>query len=366
MGITRPTVMEVDLDAFEYNVKQIKKCVGENTAIMPVIKANGYGTHINFRNEIIEKFDIVAVALVDEAVELRNNGFSKEIFVLNQPFESEIEKIIQYNITIGLSDESFLKEIGKLKEEIKVHIEIETGMGRTGVDKSNLDEFIKMITEYPNIKVEGVYTHLSSADYDDEYTKEQLQIFNDATNKVKAVFNNLKYTHCSASNGIVNYPDSCYNLVRAGIILYGYESSDTTMEKISLKPVCKLKSKITFLKEVEEGTSIGYSRKFITQKKTKVATIPIGYADGLRRALSNKGEVIINGQKVPIIGNVCMDSFMADVTQLKQVSVGDDAYIWDNEIITLEEVSNKCDTINYEIMSTISNRVPRVFEKKEK
>ena len=365
MRITRPTVMEVDLDAFEYNVEQIKKCAGNNVAIMPVIKANGYGTNINFRNDIIEKFDIVAVALVDEAVELRNNGFSKEIFVLNQPFESEIEKIVQYNITIGLSDESFLKEIGKSEKEIKVHIEIETGMGRTGVDKSNLDEFIEMIKQYPNIKVEGVYTHLSSADYDDEYTKKQFQIFDNAANKVKSEFNNIKYIHCSASNGIVNYPDSCYNLVRAGIILYGYESSDTTLEKISLKPVCKLKSKITFLKEVEEGTSIGYSRKFITEKKTKVATIPIGYADGLRRSLSNKGEVIINGQKVHIIGNVCMDSFMADVTQLKDVSVGDDVYVWDNEIITLEEVSNKCNTINYEIMSTIASRVPRIFKKRK-
>ena len=365
MGITRPTVMEVDLDAFEYNVEQIKKCAGNNVAIMPVIKANAYGTNINFRNEIIEKFDIVAVALVDEAVELRNNGFSKEIFVLNQPYESEIEKIIQYNITIGLSDESFLKEIGKLEKEIKVHIEIETGMGRTGVAPDNVDEFIKTIKKHPNIKVEGVYTHLSSADYDDEYTKEQLNIFDNAVNSVKNAFNSIKYIHCSASNGILNYPNSCYNLVRAGIILYGYESFDKTMEKISLKPVCKLKSKITFLKEVEEGTSIGYSRKFITQKKTKVATIPIGYADGLRRALSNKGEVIIKNQKVPIVGNVCMDSFMADVTELKDVSVGDDVYIWDNEIITLEEVSEKCDTINYEIMSTIASRVPRIFNKRK-
>ena len=363
MGITRPTVMEVDLDAFEYNVDQIRKKVGDNVAIMPVIKANGYGTHINFRNEIIEKFDIVAVALVDEAVELRNNGFSKEIFVLNQPYESEIEKIVKHNITIGLSDDSFLEEIGKLKEEIKVHIEIETGMGRTGVDSRKLDGFIEKVKSYSNIKVEGIYTHLSSADYDEEYTKQQLEIFDNAVNKAKNIFGeDLKYIHCSASNGILNYTNSCYNLVRAGIILYGFESSNTTMEKISLKPVCKLKSKITFLKEVEEGTSIGYSRRFITQKKTKVATIPIGYADGLRRELSNKGKVIINGQKVPIIGNVCMDSFMADVTELKDVSVGDDVYIWDNEIITLEDVSNKCETINYEIMSTISNRVPRIFK----
>ena len=133
------------------------------------------------------------------------------------------------------------------------------------------------------------------------------------------------------------------------------------MEKINLKPICKLKSKVTFLKEVPENTSIGYSRSFITKRRTKVATIPIGYADGLRRALSNKGEVVIRNKKVPIIGNVCMDSCMLDVTDLDDVSVGDDVYIWDNKNITLEEVARLCDTINYEIISTISYRVPRIF-----
>ena len=152
-------------------------------------------------------------------------------------------------------------------------------------------------------------------------------------------------------------------MVRPGIILYGYDSCDGAVQKLDLKPICKLKSKITFLKEVEANTSIGYSRSFVTTRRTKVATIPVGYADGLKRTLSNKGEVLIKGKKVPIIGSVCMDSFMADVTDLEDVTSGDEVYIWDNENITVEEIAKMCGTINYEIICTISNRVPRVFIK---
>ncbi len=359
--ITRPTVLEVDTNAFKYNVRKIQEYIGNNVKIMPVIKANAYGTYINKLNDVINNFDIVAVANVDEAVELRDNGYLKEIFVLNQPYTDEIQKIIENDITVGICSNIFLDELGKLDEKVKVHIEIETGMGRTGVSLDNLKEYISKIKQNKNIKVEGIYTHFSSADYDDEYTKKQIKIFEEAVQEIQKELGNIKYIHCSASNGILNYPNKCFNLVRPGIILYGYNSFDKTMEKINLKPVCRLKSKITFLKEVPENTSISYSRTFITNRKTKVATIPIGYADGLRRCLSNKGEVLMNGKRVPIIGNVCMDGFLADVTDLNNVSVGDDVYIWDNENITLDEIADKCNTINYEIMSTISYRVPRVF-----
>ena len=361
MEITRPTVMEVDLKAFEYNIKQIRDYVGDNVEIMPVIKANGYGTWINRCIDIIEKFEIVAVATVDEAVSLRKIGFQKNIFVLNQPFESEIEKIISNNITVGISSNIFLEKLGCYKNDVNVHIEIGTGMGRTGIHPQRIEEYIKEIKKYQNIKIEGIYTHLSSADIDKAYTEKQLSSFRNAVEKAEKILGRLKYIHASASNGIINFKESYYNLVRPGIIIYGYQSSEDTLEKINLKPICKLKSKIILLKTVEKGTSIGYSRSFITDRETKVATIPIGYADGLRRILSNKGYVIIRGKKVPIIGNVCMDGFMADVTDLEDVQLGDDVYIWDNEKITLEEVAKLCGTINYEIMSTISERVPRVF-----
>ena len=359
---TRPTVLEINLDNFEYNLNQIKNKLKPETKIMPVIKANAYGTYINKRLDILNKFDIVAVAIVDEGEDLRKLGYEKEIFVLNQPDINEIEKIVQNNLTIGLSSIEFLKEVKKQNKDLRVHVEIETGMGRTGVALEKVEEFIEERKNTKNIKVEGIYTHLSSADNDEEYTKKQLKIFSEAVEKITKKINTIKYIHSSASNGIVNYPEGQYNLVRAGMILYGYESGEGIKEKIDLKPVAKLKSKITYLKEVEKGTSISYGRRFITKKKSKIATIPIGYADGLRRCLSNKGEVLINGKKAPIIGSVCMDSFMADVTDLPEVKLGDTVYIWDNEKITLDELAKKCDTINYEIISTISDRVPREFE----
>ena len=353
----RPSVLEVNLNNFIYNVEQIQNFVGKDIKIMPVVKANGYGSHINTRLDIMNRFDIVAVALVSEAIYLREIGYDKEIFVLNQPALEEIDLIINNNITIGLSDLSFLEELGKRKENVKVHVEIDTGMGRTGV--LDLDNFIFELKKYSNVIVEGVYTHLSSADSDYEYTDKQLEKFERSVVMLKEHFN-LKYIHSSASNGLLNFKSSYCNTVRPGIVLYGYESYSGVLNKIDLKPVCRLKSKITFLKEVEEGTSISYSRSYITNKKTKVATIPMGYADGIRRSLSNRGNVVVKNTIVPIIGKVCMDSFMIDVTGL-DVKVGDEVYLFDNELIKIEDIAILYDSINYEVISTISDRVPRKF-----
>ncbi len=362
MKITRPTVMEVDLNAFEYNVQKIKEFVGEKAQLMPVVKANGYGTYINEAKNIINKFEIVAVAIVDEAINLRNSGYENDILILNQPAREEIEKIVEYNITVGTCEIEFIEELSKVSEKAKIHIEIDTGMGRTGINPKELPNFLDELKKYSNIEVEGIYTHLSSPDTDFEYTQNQLKLFDESVNLAKEKLGDIKYVHSLASNGILNFKNSNYNLVRPGIILYGYKSEENTYEKIDLKPVCSLKSKITFLKEVEEGTSIGYSRKFITNKKAKIATIPIGYADGLSRLLSNKGFVVINGKKAPIVGNVCMDSIMVDVSEIDSVKLGEDVYIWDNKIITVEEIASLTNAINYEVISTISSRVPRIYK----
>lgn len=359
--ITRPTVMEVNIANFKYNIEQIRKKVSPDTTIMPIMKANAYGTYLNTRLDVINEFEIIALATVDEGVALRKLGYKKDLFILNQPATTEIEKIVENDLIIGVSSKEFIEEVKSQKEQVRVHLEIETGMGRTGVKLEEIEDFIKETQEASNIKIEGIYSHLSSADMDEEYTREQLRIFEQAIKQVKAIVKDIKYMHISASNGIINYPEAHYNLVRPGMIMYGYESGEGIKEKISLKPVTKLKSKITFLKTVEEGTSISYSRTFITKRKSKIATIPIGYADGMRRNLSNSGYVVIHDKKVPIIGKICMDSFMVDVTEIEDVKVGDEVLIWDNEIITLDEIAHNMDTINYEIMSTISNRVPRKF-----
>ena len=357
--ITRPAYLEVDLNNLKFNINQIQKYVGKDVKLMPVIKGNGYGTYINKRIEILNRFDIVAVATVDEGVYLRTIGYQKEIFVLNQPFESEIEKIIKYNIAIGISSYSFAKKLTETKQDITVHIEIGTGMGRTGVHPYKVEKFIQSLGS--NINVEGIYTHFSSADIDDEYTHKQLESFKIAVETAKNIIGPIKYIHAAASNALLNYPEAHINLVRPGIILYGYPAAEDTLEKIHLKPIAKLKAKISFLKVVKEGTSIGYSRSYKTTRETKVATVPIGYADGFRRTFSNGWKVLIDGKKVPIIGKVCMDSFMVDVTDIEDVKIGDEVIIWDNENITLEELAEKCDTINYEILCTIGQRVPRRF-----
>ena len=355
----RATVLEIDKSKFRNNIKLIREYVS-NKEILPVIKANGYGTYINKQLDLINDFNIVGVAIVSEAIELRKIGYKKEILVLNQPSIDDINDILKYNIVIGLSSKEFLDFLIESKKSINVHLEIETGMNRTGIKINELESFIKKIKE-STINVEGFYTHLSCADYDKEYTNMQLDTFDKAVSIVKSNFSNIKYIHSQASNGILNYKDDITNLVRAGIIMYGYNPFPFANKIINYEPICKLKTKITYLKDINAGESISYGRKFISNKKMKIATIPIGYADGLRRELFDKGEVIINKKKVKIVGTICMDSCMVDVTSIKNVKVGDTVYIWDNDIITLDEIAKKCNTINYEILSTISERVPRIF-----
>lgn len=349
------TVLEVDVSKFYDNVAVLKKYVGQKE-IMPIIKANAYGTYLNKRLDILNHFSIIAVAEVCEAVELRKIGYEREIFVLNQPSWEEFDDICQYQLTIGLSEESFLEKVNR---PITVHLEIETGMNRTGIQKKNWTDFFEKMKSNPNIVVEGIYTHFSSADTDLEYTKKQFQIFKEAVDVAKTFFS-FRYIHCSASNGILNFDENLSNLVRPGILLYGYESYLGASQKISIQPVAKLKTKITYLKEIDIDESVSYGQKFISDTPMKVATIPIGYADGLKRNLTGKGEVVVKGEKRRILGAICMDSCMVDVTGLN-VQVGDEVFIWDNEKITLDEIARKVDTLSYEVLSTISNRVERVF-----
>ncbi len=353
------TVLEVNTRKFLENISKIKNYVG-NKEIMPIVKANGYGTYLNKNLEVLNHFNIIAVAEVQEAIEIRKIGYQKEIFILNQPSIEELQDIVNNNITIGISSKEFLQ---KVNLPIKVHLEIETGMNRTGIKLKDLEEFIREIKNNSNITVEGIYTHFSSADNDIEYTNKQLSIFEKAVLLAKKHFN-LKYIHCSASNGLMNFKEEISNTVRPGIIMYGYESFKGAKEIIPIEPITELKTKITYIKEVDPDESISYNRKFITSSPMKVATIPIGYADGLRRMLTGVGEVIVKGEKRKILGAICMDSCMIDVTGL-DIKVGDMVTIWDNDKITLEEIAEKCHTINYEIISTISDRVERKFIKNE-
>ena len=342
------TKLEVDLNKINHNIEEIKKYTKKD--IIPVIKANGYGTFINLQKEFVSKFKIVAVANTYEGIVLRNNNYKGDILILNQPSIDDLNNIIKYNLVVGISSIEFLS---KLKKKIRVHLEIETGMNRTGIRFDDLDLFLN--NKY--LIIEGVYSHLSSADFDKEYTKNQYNLFVKAVEYIKKNVN-LKYIHLEASSGIVELNDDICNYTRPGIIMYGYYKT----KKIDLLPALRLKTKITFIKKVDKNTPIGYSQAFITKKKTKVATIPIGYADGFNRLLSNKGYVIINNHKCKILGNICMDSSMVDITNIN-CNINDDVYIFDNEIIKLDDLAKSLNTISYEIISTINPRVEREYLK---
>lgn len=361
----RQTELLINLEAMEHNYKEIQK-LHPDKKILPVLKASGYGIGARNVKAFIERLniDIIGTAFVDEGIIQREKlGYSGEIVVLNQPAKEEISNIIKYDITPGVCYIEFLEELNneatKANKIVNVHIEIETGMGRTGIQIENLNGFIEKSKQLRNIKITGIYTHFATSDTDLEYTKKQMEIFSKAVKYVKNEINTIKYVHCANSAAIIRLKELPGNMVRPGIMLYGYMPYDSIKPNIELKPACILKSKISFIKTVEEGTSISYGRTFITKKKSKIANVPIGYADGIRRNLRDNGKVVIKGKLVPIVGTICMDSFMIDVTDIEKVEIGDDVFIWDNENIKLEDIAKECGTINYEILSTISNRVIR-------
>ena len=354
--MNKNTVLEIDKSIFLENAKKIEEYIYPKK-IIPVVKANAYGTYLNEEIDIMNHFSILAVARTEEGVFLRNKGYNKEILILNEILEEEIDNAINNNLTIGLSR---IDLVDKINKPLKVHLEIETGMNRTGININDLEAFIKKIKTNKNIIVEGIYTHFSSADNDNNYTNKQISIFQKAVNITKASFN-LKYIHSQASAGILNFDDKVSNYTRPGILLYGYTPFEGARKIIPVKEVAILKTKISFIKEVDKDEKISYNGTYITPHKMVVGTIPIGYADGLRRILSNNGEVIVNNTKCKIIGNICMDSCMIDITNTN-AKIEDDVYIWDNKLITLEEISKKCNTISYEILATISKRITRIIK----
>lgn len=354
----RPTYLEVNISKFKENIEKIKRYVNEKE-IMPVIKANAYGTYLNKKIEVLNLFNIIAVALVDEAIEIRKLGYQKEIFILNPPSTLELDEIEKYNLIFGLSNIELLNKCLETKKHFKVHLEIETGMNRTGIKVKDLNSILNKL-EGSNIEVEGIYSHFSSADYDKNYSNRQIEELKKAIDICNKRSIKFKYTHISASNGLLKYNLDFTNLVRPGIIMYGYESYDGSCELLNVEPICRLISHITHQKEIDIGEKVGYSQKYTANKKTKVATIPIGYADGYRRSLGNSGEVLINNTTAKVIGNVCMDSIMVDTTNIN-CKVGDEVIIFDKSNIKLEDLAQKCNTINYEILCTISNRIPRIF-----
>ncbi len=355
----RTTQLIVDLKNIKHNIEEIKKYLGKGINIMPIVKSFGYGTYLNYCETILNKFNYVGVALLDEAIELRKNGYKNNILILYPLSKEEFSISKNYDFILNGSN---IFDIIDSKSKVQVHIEIETGMGRTGLQLKNIDEYICKLKENKNIKVDGIYTHLSS-NTDKTFSLNQIKLFKEAIK----IFNDNgifpRNIHFCSSGGLKFYKDYIDNMVRIGILIYGYYPNDSLKDVLDLKPSTKLVTKISFLKTIEKGESVGYNQNFIAKRKTVVATIPFGFADGLLTLDTGEPYVIIEKEKAKIIG-ICMDNMMIDVTDIPNVKLGQQVYIWDNDNLTVEKIGTWCNNIcNYEVLSSISSRVPRVLKK---
>lgn len=359
-------------DAYYYNLTQIKEKLPEGTLIMPVIKADAYGHGAAFAAKVAEPFsDYYAVAIIEEAISLRNSGVTKPIMLLGHTSCCDFEKAVKNNITLTVFTYEAAKELSLLCEKMsavaKIHIALDTGMRRIGF-KPDEESILKIrrIAQLPNIFVEGIFSHFASADEKDkEFSYKQTECFDAFIKMLEKENINIPIKHISNSAAIMELPKSIKTMVRPGIILYGLYPSDEVLRKeLRLKPVMELISRVAYVKEIEEGDSVSYGCTFTANKKMKIATIPVGYADGYPRLLSNKGRVIINGKYAPIVGRVCMDQFMVDVTEIddvkeldKVILIGSDG----DKTISCDEIASIAQTINYEVVCDISKRVPRIY-----
>lgn len=370
--LLRPAWAEIDLDNLIKNFQLIRNIV-KNKKIISVVKADAYGHGAVEVSKVLDEFgtDYLAVATLEEGIELRVNGISKPILIFGYIFPKQVNYLLDFNLTPTIYSFDIAKELDNLcqmrKEKVNVHIKIDTGMGRVGVNWEESLEFIKEVNKFKNLKIEGLYAHFSSADEKDKsFTRIQFERFLKVVENLKKEGIEIPLKHHGNSATIIDLPEYFLDGVRAGIMLYGLKPSQE-VKNIKLYPVMSIKAKIVFLKEVKKDTPISYGRTFYTKRDSTIGTIPIGYADGYPRILSNKGYVLYKDKRVKVVGRITMDHFMVDLTKFKDVKVGDDVIIIGKDLknsITVDEIAKKCKTINYEIVSRIGKRLPRVYIKR--
>ncbi len=366
----------VSLDAVAHNFREMRKNIAEDTKVIAVVKADAYGHGAVQIARLVEEYDYIwgfATATEEEAIELRRAGIEKPILVLGIVFEEYYPELIRYDIRPAVceadSAEKLSKEALRQGKTVHIHLALDTGMTRIGfADVPKSVETIKQIQMLPNLEIEGIFTHFARADeYDRSPALVQLERYLDFLKLLEDAGIKIPLLHCSNSAGIIRIPEANLSMVRAGITIYGiYPSGEVERDKIKLETAMEIKSHISYLKDVSPGTAISYGGTFVATKPMKVATIPVGYADGYPRQLSGKGWVLIHGQKAPILGRVCMDQFMVDVTDIPNTSSGDEVTLIGrdgNEVITAEELGELSGRFSYEFICCISKRVPRVYIK---
>ena len=372
---------EIDLDALLFNIESIQEKIAKDTKMIAVIKTDGYGHGAKQIAQVLEEEQQVwgyAVATAEEAFILRDSKIQKPILALGYTFPYSYERFIKEDIRSTVFTLDTAKELAdiavKNKKNCKIHLKIDTGMTRIGInpDAEGL-ALIRQICALPSLEIEGIFTHFATADESDKTkTYHQMQLFQEFAEQVEQeIQQKIPMKHCSNSAGIVELPEANMDAVRAGIILYGLWPSDIVQanNRIQLKPMFTLKSRVVYVKTVPKGQEISYGGTYTTMRETKVATICIGYGDGYPRSLSNVGVVLLQGQRVPILGRVCMDQFMVDVTDLNlPVCVGDIVTLIgkdDRECITMEELGKLSGRFNYELVCDIGKRIPRIYKQKD-
>lgn len=365
---------KIDLDAAAYNMEQMKNRIGGGARLIAVVKTDAYGHGAVPLAEVFEKLDYVwgyAVATLDEGIALRKHGIKKPILVLGCVFPDQYDDMVRNEIRAAVYMEEMAEKIAEAAEragkKAYIHIKVDTGMGRIGfpVTEESAD-IIERISRMENIEVEGMFTHFAKADERDKtYTYEQHRKFMWMKEQMEKRNVEIPYYDCDNSAGIIDFPDMKHDLARAGISTYGmYPSEEVNRDAVDLKPVLSLVSHVIFVKTVEPGTSISYGGTFVAPKQMKVATIPVGYGDGYPRSLSNKGCVLIHGKRARILGRVCMDQFMVDVTDIPEVQFMDQAVLIgedQDDRITVEELAELSGRFNYEFVCCLGKRIPRVY-----
>ena len=366
-NIQRSTTASINLKAISYNISEIRERIGDRRDLMAVVKADGYG-HGSVKvslSALKGGADCLGVALPEEGEQLRKAGIEVPILVLGLIQPEEAYKVVDFRLdqtvcTLELA-EALEQEARKVSIQVNVHVKVDTGMGRIGVTPQDALSLVRRISRFKNLKLMGIFSHLSSADEADKtLAKKQIAIFESVVREIEASGIEIPKKHIANSAGVLDLPESYYDLVRPGIMIYGLYPSMDVSRSIKLKPAMTLKTKVINLKSISEGTPISYGRTFYTEKDTLVATLPVGYADGYSRLLSNQAYVLIKGRRATLIGRVCMDMCMIDVTGIKGVKPGDEVILF-GEDPSVDEIARMIGTINYEIVCCVGKRVPRIY-----
>ncbi|HEY7534706.1 MAG TPA: alanine racemase, partial [Thermodesulfobacteriota bacterium] len=354
----------IDINSLKSNFLQVKRTVGREVSIVSIVKADAYGHgSVKVSKALIESgSNMLGVATVEEALEIRESGISTPIIILGGIQPDEVETVIKSNFTPSLfsmpSAQAMDKYAGKLNDRVVYHLKVDTGMNRLGIGSNEIFDFLKNIVNLRNLELEGVFTHFANADGEAiDPTIRQIEAFYKIISLINQAGLRPKYIHSANSAAIQRFPQSHMSLVRPGIMLYGAGR----IGDVDLKPVMRLKTRIIQVKNVPVGTPVSYGGTFVASRPTVIATLPIGYADGYMRRLSNRSVVSIKGFTAPVVGIVCMDLTMIDVTDIPNVYVGDEVVLFGDDRVSAENVAGWANTISYEVFSIIGKRVRRVY-----